>query len=636
MYISFEQLRASLKELDHAHSFFGISFLAFKQLDLSVGKPRQVNIADQERLILESYYNPRPSSEYYYVPLRSGGPKGIKRWVSKKKYPDSGLQKTRTTTFKEAFLHPNKNEWAWSPNYLSELAAKQHNDKASIFHLAVWMLRDKDWPNDTQPRNIIDFFLTMFRITNDEKEALFDTTFVEPLLSTPIFQSEPITWNSLRELIGNPPDEAPEEGGGLESLELVGVGPAKHIQLDFAQRLNIITGDNGLGKTFLLECAWWALSGYWSDPEQPAYPRSDSKKPTIRFQISGSPGKPKPVSFNKETQMWPLPDEKRPVLPGVVIYARVDGSCMIWDPAKHYWSVDIDRARGLETSNAIRLPQDKIWDGLEIPLASGKRVICNGLIRDWIIWQYRYPSTFDVFSRVLQKLSPQPNEINLVPSTPIKLPRDDREMPRLKLPYDDVPIVFLSAGIKRILSMAYLLVWTWETHKEASKNIGKPPQSKVVFIIDEMEAHLHPRWQRIIVPALIDVVKELEKSLEVQLIIATHSPLVMASVEPIFNEKIDSLFTLDLVNQDLEARSIPYIKLGSINSWLTSEVFDLKRAYSIDAETALIEAKKLQLADHPDPNKVKEISDLLTEHLPAIDPFWPRWMFFAEKHGVKL
>jgi predicted ATP-binding protein involved in virulence len=206
----------------------------------------------------------------------------------------------------------------------------------------------------------------------------------------------------------------------------------------------------------------------------------------------------------------------------------------------------------------------------------------------------------------------------------------------LKLPYDDVPIVFLSAGIKRILSMAYLLVWTWETHKEASKNIGKPPQSKVVFIIDEMEAHLHPRWQRIIVPALIDVVKELEKSLEVQLIIATHSPLVMASVEPIFDEKIDSLFTLDLVNQELEARNIPYIKLGSINSWLTSEVFDLKRAYSIEAETALIEAKKLQLADHPDSGKVKEISDLLTEHLPAIDPFWPRWKFFAEKHGVKL
>ena len=71
-------------------------------------------------------------------------------------------------------------------------------------------------------------------------------------------------------------------------------------------------------------------------------------------------------------------------------------------------------------------------------------------------------------------------------------------------------MIFLSAGIKRILSLAYLLVWTWETHKEASKNIGRPPQSKIVFIIDEMEAHLHPQWQRVIVPALLDVIKELE------------------------------------------------------------------------------------------------------------------------------
>lgn len=633
MYISLEQLRVSLKELDPVHPFFGVSFLAFKQLNLEVSILSSVDIADQEEAILNTYYNPLPDSEYYYIPLRTTGRKN--RWVSKRKYPDSGLQKTRTSTFKEAFLHPIKSdEWAWASDYLTTLADLQHNIKVPVFHLAVWMLRERNWPNGTQPKDIIDSFLTMFRISTDETNVLFDTSFDEPLLSTPMFQKEKITWRSLRELIGTPPDVLPEEGGGLESLELIGVGPAKDIELDFAQRLNIITGDNGLGKTFLLECAWWALSGYWADPEQPAYPRPDSAKPAIRFQISGGPNRPKTVHFNKLTQMWPLPDERRPVLPGIIIYARIDGSCMIWDPAKHYWSAGSDRARGLETSEAIRLTQNNIWDGLEVELRSGKKqFICNGLVRDWMTWQFR-PSTdiFDTFSRVLQKLSPQPNEITLVPGKPTKLPRDDREMPTLKLPYGDVPITLLSEGIKRILSLAYLLVWTWETHKEASKNIGKPLQSKLVFIIDEMEAHLHPRWQRIIVPALLDVVKEIEKRLEIQLIIATHSPLVMASIEPIFDEEIDALFTLDLVNEELEAKEIPYVKHGSINSWLTSEVFDLERAYSVDAERALIAAKNLQLSDSPDPAKVKEISNLLIEHLPAIDPFWPRWKHFADKY----
>jgi len=151
-----------------------------------------------------------------------------------------------------------------------------------------------------------------------------------------------------------------------------------------------------------------------------------------------------------------------------------------------------------------------------------------------------------------------------------------------------------------------------------------------------MEAHLHPKWQRIIVPALLDVIKELEEHLEVQLIIATHSPLVLASIEPIFSEKTDQFFTLDLQGQELEVREINYIKQGSVNSWLMSEIFDLQRAYSIEAESALIEAKRLQSLAHPDPEHIREVSKQLVEHLPAIDPFWPRWKFFAEKYGVDL
>lgn len=636
MYISSEQLAISLKELDPVHPFFGISFLAFKRLGLQVGQPRRVDIANEETRILTTHYNPVSSSQYYYVPLRSIGPKN--RWVSKRKYPDSGLQKTRTTTFQPAFLHPSKNEWAWSPDYLSRLTALSHAVKVPAFHLAVWLLRERDWPEGTRPEHIIDYFFSLFSISDDEKESLFDSDVPDILPLLPVFQNPPVTWKSLRQLIGSPPDEAPGEGGGLERLELNGVGPANVIRLDFAPRLNLITGDNGLGKTFLLECAWWSLSGSWADPEQPAYPRSNSQRPSITFKISGSPDKPKPVYFDRATQQWPLPDQKRAVVPGIVMYARVDGSTMIWDPAKHYWSLDTERARGLEAADAIRLTQDEIWNGLEIISKGGKRQsICNGLIRDWITWQFIYPhTTFEIFARVLQKLSPSPNEITLTPSTPIKLPRDDRQMPRLKLPYDDVPVTLLSAGIKRVLSMAYLLVWTWETHKEASKLIGKAPQSKIVFIIDEMEAHLHPQWQRVIVPALLDVVEELGQFLEIQLIIATHSPLVMASVEPLFDEQVDSLFTLDLIEQDLKVKEIPYVKRGSVNSWLTSEVFDLKRAYSVEAELALIEAKNLQVSDHPDPIKVKEISQRLIENLPPIDPFWPRWKFFAEKHGVDL
>ena len=42
----------------------------------------------------------------------------------------------------------------------------------------------------------------------------------------------------------------------LRTLQLKGVGPAKEFgPVDFANRLNFITGDNGLGKSYLLDTA---------------------------------------------------------------------------------------------------------------------------------------------------------------------------------------------------------------------------------------------------------------------------------------------------------------------------------------------------------------------------------------------
>ena len=39
----------------------------------------------------------------------------------------------------------------------------------------------------------------------------------------------------------------------LKSLRLTDVGPAPSFDIDFTDRLNIFTGDNGLGKSFILD-----------------------------------------------------------------------------------------------------------------------------------------------------------------------------------------------------------------------------------------------------------------------------------------------------------------------------------------------------------------------------------------------
>ena len=83
---------------------------------------------------------------------------------------------------------------------------------------------------------------------------------------------------------------------------------------------------------------------------------------------------------------------------------------------------------------------------------------------------------------------------------------------------------FASAGVKRILAMAYLLVWTWQEHVQASRLLKNPLARQVIFLVDEIEAHLHPRWQRTILRSLLRVMATLTgtEDVEVQVLAVTH------------------------------------------------------------------------------------------------------------------
>ena len=57
--------------------------------------------------------------------------------------------------------------------------------------------------------------------------------------------------------------------------------------------------------------------------------------------------------------------------------------------------------------------------------------------------------------------------------------------------------------------------------------------AQVVLLIDEREGHLHPRWQRTSLKSLLTIAEALHEQAQVQLLTATHSPLILASAEPL-------------------------------------------------------------------------------------------------------
>lgn len=204
-------------------------------------------------------------------------------------------------------------------------------------------------------------------------------------------------------------------------------------------------------------------------------------------------------------------------------------------------------------------------------------------------------------------------------------------MPTLRMPYgQEVPLVQASAGLRRIAALACLLVHCLEKRR---KQPGEQSRGSLLLLVDDIEAHLHPRWQRGILPSLLRVMDGAGLWAQMQLVVTTHSPLVMASLETVFDARRDAWLDLDLIDGRVELERRTFLRLGDVSNWVTSEAFDLESAYSREAEQVIKEAGRLAADGNPSPEKFREIHRRLHEVLSDIDPYWAGWLYIAEKKG---
>jgi hypothetical protein len=422
----------------------------------------------------------------------------------------------------------------------------------------------------------------------------------------------------------------------LKRLHLENVGPASVMDVEFADRLNVFTGDNGLGKTFLLDAAWYFLG----DPNQRFAPKpkqSRSASPKFEYEIPHSnAGNMNDAThrfeFEPRKQMWLSNDEQKfPIvmlsdLPETVlgVYVKTDNNFSIVDSLR---TISTFGAFEQEFLAPLDFSADQLWNGLKLDDV----VFCNGLIYDWIRWQ-NHPdqTTFSLFWQVVEQLFPASEKPTASQSTRLSL-KDVQDIPTIQLPYDQVPITQLSAGMKRIITLAYSLVWTWYEHQQAAALARVPPSKKLLLLIDEMELHLHPQWQRSIFPAILEAIKLLDPDIKVQVLTTTHSPLVLASLEPYFDEATDKLFGFDLRDREVVLEEMPWVNMGEVDNWLTSPIFGLDRSRSKESEVAIEAAfalmRKADMTDFPLHLQTQDsIHQELRRLLPDHDPFWHRWI----------
>jgi hypothetical protein len=439
----------------------------------------------------------------------------------------------------------------------------------------------------------------------------------------------------------------------IRNLITKGFGPAPEIDVKLGSRLNIITGDNGLGKSFILDILWFALAGYFPADLNPTLTaglgivpfsgnnhsdKSGKQNPEILISLDSDEGGVREEFFryDKQLRVWRGNNNSEEPVPyrmqHLSIYFLCDGSICVFNP---YTSIIFDEVlyRMMYSNKRIHVMNlYEVWNGLK---DENGTVLCKGLIADWSAWQSANGAPFDYLQRVLRTLSPSEKEI-LQPGelTRARYP-DVRDIPTIKMPYNqEVPVIYLSSGIQKILTFSYLLVWAWHEHQILAKRMEIKPISSITLIIDEIESHLHPKWQRTIVRPLIKAATLLQEDINVQLIASTHSPLIMNSIEEFFDSSQDAWIDMDLDGDTAVIRNLDFEKQGDVSNWLTSGAFDLKSDRALNTEILIDKASKLIEEPNPDKQAVQNIYEDLVKTLPYEDNFLFTWRYMAKQKGL--
>jgi WD40 repeat protein len=146
-----------------------------------------------------------------------------------------------------------------------------------------------------------------------------------------------------------------------------------------------------------------------------------------------------------------------------------------------------------------------------------------------------------------------------------------------------VPLELLSQGLTSLLGwVGYLCQRLKETAQESNSG-PLPTDGYALVLIDELDAHMHPRWQQVLVPRLKKIFPN------VQFIVSTHSPLIVGGLET------SEVVRFDRDSAGVVQVTIPDHALKGVGAagLLTSDMFGLTS--HLDSETAEALDRKRQL-----------------------------------------
>jgi hypothetical protein len=392
----------------------------------------------------------------------------------------------------------------------------------------------------------------------------------------------------------------------------------------------VIFGENGCGKTTILRAIAIALCGGEANEVAQKLLRTDARDGNIELYTELS-DHPFTVHLQRDGTRVRVSSTQSPVAAGVTLvlgFPSLRGA-----PSPNPRGPGGYAEHGPDTDDLMRLATGEV-DGR---MKDFKQWLLNVLVASDV--NPREKKIRQLMDDIIRYLVPgnvvklvsagPPYEIRVIVRMLESASANDGKEPSVELKLVEVPFEELSLGVASIFNWVGVLVQRLYDVYPTSEN---PAQERAVVVVDEIDAHLHPGWQR----KLVDLTKKFFP--HVQVIATSHSALLAGSLRK------PEVHILDADGTELELKFDPF---GQSSAFLlTSDVFGLPVDRNEQAEELIQEYTQLfQQKERSEPEekrleelrqKIRPLNYAVPRPLPVITPPSPADVEALKKAAEKI
>jgi uncharacterized protein (DUF2235 family) len=378
----------------------------------------------------------------------------------------------------------------------------------------------------------------------------------------------------------------------LEHMELYNIGPFEKFETRFDPEWNVLLANNGLGKSTLLKAIALGLCGDHPNatPAARSLLRVNEPIGRIRLWIGSDIYESELVRDGPNVQVRPR--RYTPVQSGTNVVLG-------FPPLR---GVSLRSLTGVSPSDGTEYPVvddllPLITSGIDSRVDNLKQWIVNVAVRaqaDPAAARMR-----DVFFDVLREVSKE------VQVTYERVDQNTWQV-LMRTPDGIIPVDSLSQGMCSVIGWVGALL---ERMFEIYAKEEHPERMPALVLVDEIDAHMHPAWQQVLVESLSRCFPR------VQFIVSTHSPLIVGGLKAAQVKRLGR----DLKGKVVELEVREDMMQGRSDQLLTSMLFGLKTSMPFQTQSKILEYQEL-LKKH---DRSREENEKLPELEREVDALIP-------------